>query len=102
MNTEKLREEFEAWVRTEWPAAPLHYRRDALPADHPQFGNYVLDTIQGAWTGWQASRAALVVELPPEAFSADPVGDAEWISGSNEMRSRCRAAIEAADLTVKE
>ncbi|OBY90495.1 hypothetical protein A6723_019490 [Pseudomonas sp. AU11447] len=59
-----MREEFEAWVQRDWPAAPLHHVRDALPKDDPRYGEYCNEMIQRAWVGWQASRAALRVELP--------------------------------------
>ena len=50
--------EFEKWVRTDWPDAPLRYVRDALPEDDPRFGEYCDEHLQRAWVGWQA-RAAL-------------------------------------------
>jgi hypothetical protein len=63
MSDEQMRAEFEVWVRAEWPTAPLHHVRDALPKDDPRYGEYVNESIRFAWFGWKASRAALVVKL---------------------------------------
>ncbi|MHC8321189.1 hypothetical protein ACYZT4_10890 [Pseudomonas sp. GB2N2] len=52
------REEFIAWVRREWPQAPLSNVRDLLPKNDPRYGEYCDETLQRAWVGWQA-RAAL-------------------------------------------
>ena len=58
--TDKMREEFEAWY--EGHCAPLEsdwFKRDSdFPDDYDYF------PAQEAWSGWQASRAALCVELP--------------------------------------
>lgn len=54
---------FEAWVRQEWPGAPLHHVRDALPVNDPRYGEYCNENIQRAWVGWQA-RAALARPSP--------------------------------------
>ena len=57
---EKMREEFEAWY--EGHCAPLEsdwFKRDSdFPDDYEYF------PAQEAWAGWQASRAAICVELP--------------------------------------
>lgn len=52
------RAEFVAWVRREWPQAPLSYVRDLLPKDDPRYGEFCDETLQRAWVGWQA-RACL-------------------------------------------
>ena len=60
----KMREEFEAWY--EGHCAPLEadwFKRDSdFPDDYDYF------PAQEAWAGWQASRAALCVELPKQWF----------------------------------
>ena len=53
------RAEFVAWVRREWPKAPLSNVRDLLPKNDPRYGEYCDETLQRAWVGWQA-RAALL------------------------------------------
>lgn len=52
------RAEFVAWVRREWPQAPLSNVRDLLLKDDPRYGEYCDETLQRAWVGWQA-RACL-------------------------------------------
>ena len=82
---ERMREEFEAWARdqgyclrrTTWDGA-----------------DYVEHGTESAWLGWQASRAALVVELPNErslSASDDPWAVRDW----------CKDAIEAVGVRVK-
>ena len=53
--SEKMREEFEVW-------ASQFFKMDV-----EQWGEYVDGETQWAWLSWQASRAALVVELPEKA-----------------------------------
>lgn len=60
---EHERAEFEAWVRRDWPGAPLRFIRDALPVNDPRYGQYCDDALQRAWVGWQA-RAALAQPSP--------------------------------------
>ena len=73
--TDKMREEFEAWY--EGHCAPLEanwFKRDsAYPDDYDYF------PAQEAWDGWQASRAALCVELPD--FEQD-CGECHYHAGS--------------------
>ena len=52
--SEKMREEFEVW-------ASQFFKMDV-----EQWGEYVDGETQWAWLSWQASRAALVVELPSD------------------------------------
>lgn len=55
MGNDKMREEFEAWVLDKWPETDLGQFND---------GEYCGFTLQHCWAAWQASRAAVVVELP--------------------------------------
>ncbi|MDH0335138.1 hypothetical protein [Metapseudomonas otitidis] len=102
---EDEREAFESWVRRERPGSPLQYVRDALPVDHPRYGEYCDDTLQCAWEGWQAHAA---LSAPPAAVPAELTnvrcmcGDeyphdsygAGFIAGSG-MCENCDAAIPA-------
>lgn len=63
------RADFEAWVRRDWPGAPLRYIRDALPVNDPRYGQYCDDALQRAWVGWQA-RAAMVPSPTPNLVDA--------------------------------
>lgn len=97
MSIEKMREEFEAWVKREKNQFFLGRR------DNPQFWHGSDEEISdwksnpydhpwtaGAWDGWQASRAALVIELPQE----DGMDGHLWAPD-------VVAAIEAAGVKVK-
>jgi len=81
---EKMRAEFEAWAQ-----------RFRLPL-HRDGDGYVEAEIDAAWQAWQASRAALVVELPKGSEPGDfahPVMVAEV--------EAVISAIEAAGVRVK-
>ncbi len=53
--SEQMRKEFEEWARKEGYCTTIY----------PQFPNeYASGNTENLWNGWQASRAALVVELP--------------------------------------
>lgn len=84
MDTEKMRQEFEAWYRA---------RHDGFMPS--MYGNeYDWGDAQACWESWQASRAALVIELP----QCDPDEAVQF----GTVIEECRAAIEAAGLTVRE
>jgi hypothetical protein len=58
MSNEKMREEFESWYRKNhaWPP-------ESDPLEKVG-GEYVFGPIRYRWQTWQASRAAIEVELP--------------------------------------
>ena len=70
--TDKMREEFEAWAK------PIGFDVDYIYADDA-FKCYCFTATQNAFdawkSGWQASRAALCVELPKQ-YSTDSIGSA--------------------------
>ena len=87
-----MREEYEETVRREFasigkPEPDL--RRNST-------GDYIHATHAAAWWAWQASRAAVVVELPDVRWG-DP-----YSSGWNDMHGEALKAIEAAGLKVKQ
>lgn len=50
-----MREQFEEWLKAVWPKAlTIKYNS----------GDYRSETVQQSWVAWQASREAVVVELP--------------------------------------
>ena len=55
---DKVREEFEAWIKTEFDGC--------MPRRKGK--GYLSQYVNGAWKAWQASRAALCVELPSQWF----------------------------------
>lgn len=59
MSNEKMREEFEAW------SAEHDYLGGCLAGRNSK-GEYFDVDMQHAWESWQASRAAIEVELPQE------------------------------------
>lgn len=67
-----MREEFEAWATnrcvsiTKAPEAMMFFGGRRVPA-----GCYIMADTELAWEAWQASRAALRVELPPELHAGD-------------------------------
>lgn len=87
--TDKMREEFEVWALTNFinseTMKPL--ARCASEADE-----YRYSLVNMAWIGWQASRAALVIELPT---------DIKTMAGPVMYADDVRAAVEAAGLKVK-
>ncbi|MBD1589759.1 hypothetical protein [Pseudomonas typographi] len=86
MSTEKMRTEFEAWVEANFG---LSVRRNPAGA-YQSFGVYA------AWEAWQASRAAVVVELPSKWNDPTNSNMQSWDSGIDDARM----AIEAAGLKV--
>lgn len=102
MSNEKMREDFEAWTRRRFNGLSL--LRINLPGS-PADGQYEVIATHECWDAWQASRAAVVVQLPyvrsypiQEASS-----DVDWYldEGRHEMKLLCRDAIEAAGLKVQ-
>ncbi|HEJ1635622.1 TPA: hypothetical protein SL675_003878 [Pseudomonas aeruginosa] len=68
-----MREEFEAWVRTQVPEPSL-----ATVLAYSAGNDLYLNThIQGRYEGWKASRAALRVELPDKAEFVEYYEDLE-------------------------
>ena len=84
--TNRMREEFEAWY--EGHCAPLEsdwFKRDSdFPDDYDYF------PAQEAWSGWQASRAALCVEIPT-CGEASSFGD-YVVFDSDDVRAMLAAA----------
>lgn len=75
--SDKMREEFEAWYKKRYGS------REHSAWAHAEFAD--------SWEAWQASRAALVVELPAEFDEYD---------GGQAMED-CRDAIHAAGVKTK-
>ncbi|HBN9704575.1 TPA: hypothetical protein L3939_006553 [Pseudomonas aeruginosa] len=83
-----MREEFEAWVLAEHPGQKRLLARDERI--------YMNSHIQNRWQAWQASRAALRVELPKSDYADQLDGDAYV------MESRAVAeALQQAGIEVK-
>ncbi|MDM1711458.1 hypothetical protein HX137_12520 [Pseudomonas sp. 165] len=92
MDTSKMREEFE----TSPKFRGMDFSRSST---HPDY--YESPYANGAWDGWQASREAVVVELPSEDTCRTSTSKEEAVQEAyNHALGECRAAIEAQGLKV--
>lgn len=71
MNTEKMREEFEAAYAAEQKEVYTAHGEDYFDSKEcflmHEDGFYLHDNTQSAWWGWKASRESIEVELPESA-----------------------------------
>ena len=86
--SEKMRESFELWWRS------LGHQGFRKKPD----GRYGFGHTETAWQAWQASRAALVVELPPER--EERFIDS-YQEGWNDAIDSCRVLVESVGVTCK-
>ena len=87
MHTDKAMAEFEAWASSEaFGLSPAHFAKD-------EAGEYINYPTQCYWLVWLASRRELVIELPSSPN--------EEFSDRRAAVDACRAAIEAAGVTVR-
>lgn len=97
--SEKLREEFEAFLLPTWSRKTFVDSAGEL--------QYVEEWVQGAWIGWQGARAAQVVQLPPlpaipepEEFAIDD-SHMDAYNAAKKMRADCLKAIQHLGLTLE-
>ncbi|WP_060514897.1 hypothetical protein [Pseudomonas sp. NBRC 111132] len=101
MDTNKMREQFEVWAAKNYVVPPGigHLFVRAEIGD-----GYRLSNINHAWRGWQASREAVVVDLPPK-ISAHNTTESGFVRPEaehyDEAIDDCREAIEAQGLKVE-
>lgn len=88
--SDKIREEFEAWVEKEAKRRKYAYM-DFLLLRDPHSDDYRTTWVDMAWMGWKASRESLVIELP----------DRLDYTGCSTVIEECKKAIEDAGLKVK-
>jgi len=79
---DKMREEFEAWCHN-----------NPLKVDKRISGEYKYISTDLAWQAWQASRAALVVELPE---NGEPIFSNDFSDGVVAGAGIYRSAVEYA------
>ncbi|MEQ6424509.1 hypothetical protein V1O62_31870 [Pseudomonas aeruginosa] len=98
-----MREEFEAWVwdiyeETLWFDMNREFVLKRNGDEY--FGNFLNDR----WEAWQASRAALRVELPERRDPLNSTGDDEnpRSSGFNACLERVKEALQQAGIEVAE
>lgn len=69
MSDEKMREGFEDWYAQSWSDEDPRFETAFAVDDR---GQYQWSYVNDAWVVWNASRAAVVVELPRVCQSDDP------------------------------
>lgn len=95
MDTNKMREQFEAEAKKHFVSVPGVRNWLSKMAN----GDYQFERVHAAWIFWQASREAVVVELPDPSSDYD-IPD-RGINAVCEHWRKSRAAIEAQGLKVK-
>lgn len=102
MNTEKMREEFEAWAKQ-------HYLLMECVTDL-QYDEYFDPEMKYAWESWKASRESLVIDLPDDGIEdcrkewperGEKHGYDTFDTGYLYACKKHEEAIEAAGLKVK-
>jgi len=86
MSNEKMRAEFRAAYEREFDTCPRGYIVET--------GEYTNAHAASAWWSWQASRAALCVELPEVSGH---YGHSKYMHGVND----CRSAIESTGVRTR-
>lgn len=100
MNIEKMREEFEAWVNFRALDTPMGFYPRLLHRSRLDEDIYTTSWVDSAWEGWQASRAALLIELPVKG-NPRPENEVSWHNIRNQTIEACARSIEAAGVKVK-
>ena len=101
MDTNKMREQFEAWALSA-KAHGEHF--DLSRGNHGAYKSPITHWLYCSWVAsYQASREAVVVELPPK-ISAHNISEGGFVRPEaehyDEAIDDCREAIEAAGLKV--
>lgn len=99
MDTNKIREQFEAAYLAE--STRRNGRTYPSVLTRGDDGNYIIPSVQSAWWAWQASREAVLVDLPDVA-SYEVYDQQHDFLHTDEvtLMEAVRAAIEAQGLKV--
>lgn len=62
---------------------------------------YKLESVRNKWDGWQASRAAIEIELPEEFHSESWLGNGCCDDYANTKIAECRKAITSHGIRIK-
>jgi hypothetical protein len=93
MDIEKMREEFEAWWKSEMNIQMMDLHRLNFPMQKADFIQpYACHDTQRSWLAWQASRESVVIELPPITHME---------SEGSDVLMNCAHAIHAAGVKTK-
>lgn len=98
MDTNKMREQFEAAIVAMKMATGMP-EDDAKSFLEVGSNGYTSVYTKAAWWAWQASREALVIELPGGYDPYRANGDPDMLN-VNDTIQECREAIEAQGLKV--
>lgn len=95
MHTNKMREQFEAWISS-------YIGSTWLGRNDHQMDEYIDENAQFMWEAWQASREAVVVELPSEDTCRTSTSKEEAAQDAyNHALGECRSVIEAQGVKCK-
>lgn len=99
MDTNKMREQFEAWALSA-KAHGEHF--DLSRGNHGAYKSPITHWLYCSWVAsYQAPREAVVVELPSEDTCRTSTSKEEAVQEAyNHALGECRAAIEAQGLKV--
>ena len=84
------REQFEAWV-----AGRQVCKKYGAKLTKDRAGSYLDYRVNDRWLAWEASREAVVIELPGDTF-----GRTDYEQGRDAGIDDCRDAVTAAGLKV--
>lgn len=92
---DKLREEFEEWV--------MNISSGCAELSLTIHGTYDSWDVERYWDAWQASRAAIVVELPPINIpsASDTLLKAAIQMAVEVQTNKCAEAIRSIGLSIK-
>lgn len=98
---DKMREQFEEWRLAKFCGGEERLKKCSNAPDV-----YYYTSEQEAWKAWQASRAALVIELPMPAKPVEPEDafDDSWMDGYHaavRTRNTCISLIQSAGIPAK-
>jgi hypothetical protein len=88
-----MREQFEEWYLAEYYEGCKECGLEWLSTE--LCGGYRYAEPAREWKVWQASRAALVIELPPVQMAQRSDEEATFSAGGNDMRRKVIKVIEA-------
>lgn len=96
-----MREEFEAWYWRKFGASSCVPRTHALKRNG---SGYFDPNADARWESWQASRAALKVELPRKGVADQYCDNDERleIRGFNDCLEQVKEALQQAGIEVKQ
>lgn len=100
---DESRKQFEEWYASSWRLRDDELRQELAVENN---GDYIYSSAYNSWQAWQASRAAIDIELPVKNDISDddyPIPDlVDWDDGRNAGIQECAEAIRAAGIKVKE